>query len=82
MYSNWAFNPSTREAEADRFLNSRPARAIQRNPVSKKKKKKKRKRKEKKKWERCSFVAASSIIFLSLLSAAWSRTQLFGPYPR
>jgi hypothetical protein len=43
-----AFNPSTREAEADRFLNSRPARAIQRNPVSKKKKKKK-KGKEKKK---------------------------------
>lgn len=34
------------------------------------------------KWERCSFVAASLIIFLSLLSAAWSRTQLFGPYPR
>jgi hypothetical protein len=40
-----AFNPSTQEAEADRFLSSRPAwstkvssrtaRAIQRNPVSK-----------------------------------------------
>lgn len=26
--------------------------------------------------------AASSVIALSLLSAAWSRTQLFGPYPR
>ena len=31
-----AFNPSTREAEAGRFLSSRTARAIQRNPVSKK----------------------------------------------
>lgn len=29
-----------------------------------------------------SFVAASSVTSLSLLSAAWSRTQLFGPYPR
>jgi hypothetical protein len=46
-----AFNPSTREAEAGRFLSSRPAwyrvssrtaRAIQRNPFSKKKKKKKK----------------------------------------
>jgi hypothetical protein len=46
-----AFNPSTREAEAGRFLSSRPAwstkvssrtaRAIQRNPASKNKKKKK-----------------------------------------
>jgi hypothetical protein len=31
-----AFNPSTWEAEAGGFLISRPARAIQRNPVSKK----------------------------------------------
>jgi hypothetical protein len=30
-----AFNPSTREAEAGRFLSSRPARAIQRNLVLK-----------------------------------------------
>jgi hypothetical protein len=41
------FNPSTREAEADRFLvykvSSRTARAIKRNPVSKNQKKKKRK---------------------------------------
>jgi hypothetical protein len=47
-----AFNPSTQEAEAGRFLSSRPAwsykvssrtaRAMQRNPVSKKKKKKKK----------------------------------------
>jgi hypothetical protein len=47
-----AFNPSTREAEAGGFLSSRPAwstnvssrtaRAIQRNPVSKKQKKKKK----------------------------------------
>jgi hypothetical protein len=46
-----AFNPSTREAEAGRFLSSRPtwsrvssrtARAIQRNPAWKKKKKKKK----------------------------------------
>jgi hypothetical protein len=55
------FNPSTREAEAGGFLSSRPAwslvykvssrtaRAIQRNPVSKKKKKKKEKKKKKKK---------------------------------
>jgi hypothetical protein len=28
------FNPSTREAEAGRFLSLRTARAIQRNPVS------------------------------------------------
>jgi hypothetical protein len=39
-----AFNPSTRKAEAGGFLvykvSSRTARAIQRNPVSKKKKKK------------------------------------------
>ena len=32
-----AFNPSTQEAEAGRFLSSRTARAIQRNPVSGKK---------------------------------------------
>jgi hypothetical protein len=43
-----AFNPSTREAEAGRFLSSvcrvssRTARATQRNPVSEKKKKKKK----------------------------------------
>jgi hypothetical protein len=30
------FNPSTREAEAGRFLSSRTARATQKNPVSKK----------------------------------------------
>jgi hypothetical protein len=30
-----AFNPSTREAEAGGFLSSRPARALQRNPVTK-----------------------------------------------
>ena len=35
-----AFNPSTWEAEAGGFLSSRPARATQRNPVSKKQKKK------------------------------------------
>jgi hypothetical protein len=33
-----AFNPSTQEAEAGRFLSLRPAWAIQRNPVSKKQK--------------------------------------------
>jgi hypothetical protein len=33
------FNPSTWEAEAGGFLSSRTARAIQRNPVSKKRKK-------------------------------------------
>jgi hypothetical protein len=38
-----AINPSTREAEAVGFLSSRTARAIQRNPISKKKKKKERK---------------------------------------
>ena len=37
----YSFNPSTWEAEAGRFLSSRPAWATQRNPVSKKKKKKK-----------------------------------------
>jgi hypothetical protein len=42
-----AFNPRTWEAEAGRFLSSRTARAIQRNPVSKKKKKKKKKPKQK-----------------------------------
>jgi hypothetical protein len=60
-----AFNPSTREAEAGRFLSSRPAwstykvssrtaRAIKRNPVSKnqKKKKKEKKRKTEKKRKR------------------------------
>jgi hypothetical protein len=36
-----AFNPSTQEAEAGRFLSSRTARAIQRNPVLKKQKIKK-----------------------------------------
>jgi hypothetical protein len=34
-----AFNPSTWEAEAGRFLSSRPARAVQRNPVLKNKNK-------------------------------------------
>jgi hypothetical protein len=33
-----AFNPSTWQADADGFLSSRTARAVQRNPVSKKKK--------------------------------------------
>jgi hypothetical protein len=42
-----AFNPSTREAEVGGFLSSKPARATQRNPVSKnQKEKKKEKRKE------------------------------------
>jgi hypothetical protein len=36
-----AFNPSTWEAEAGRFLSSRTARVTQRNPVSKKTKGKK-----------------------------------------
>jgi hypothetical protein len=51
-----AFDPSTREAEAGGFLSSRPAwsssrtaRAIQRNPVSKKQKNKKTKKKNKQK---------------------------------
>jgi hypothetical protein len=35
-----AFNPSTWESEAGRFLSSRTARATQRNPVLRKKKKK------------------------------------------
>jgi hypothetical protein len=39
-----AFNPCTREAEAGGFLSSRPARAIQRNRVSKKQTKKKKKK--------------------------------------
>jgi hypothetical protein len=45
-----AFNPSTWEAEAGRFLSSKPAwstewdQAIQRNPVLKNQKKKKRKK--------------------------------------
>ena len=38
-----AFNPSTWEAEAGRFLSSRIARATQRNHVSKKQKKQKQK---------------------------------------
>jgi hypothetical protein len=46
------FNPSTWEAEAGRFLSSRPARAIQINPVLKKNEKKMKKRKEKKRKER------------------------------
>jgi hypothetical protein len=33
-----AFNPSTRETDTGGFLSSRTARAIQRNPVSKKSK--------------------------------------------
>jgi hypothetical protein len=41
-----AFNPSTREAEAGRFLSSRPAKAIQRNPVSKNNKKQKTKQQQ------------------------------------
>jgi hypothetical protein len=56
-----AFNPSTREAEAGRFLSLRPAwsrvssrtaRAIQRSPVFKIPKKKKRKKKEEKRKEK------------------------------
>jgi hypothetical protein len=45
-----AFNSSTQEAEAGRFLSSRPAwstaKSIQRNPVSKNQKKKKKKKKK------------------------------------
>jgi hypothetical protein len=40
-----AFNPSTREAEAGKFLSSRTARTTQRNPVSKNKKTKTNKQK-------------------------------------
>jgi hypothetical protein len=43
-----AFNPSTWEAEAGRFLSSRTARDTQRNSVLKNQKKKKRKEKQKK----------------------------------
>jgi hypothetical protein len=48
------FNPSTWEAEAGGFLSSRTARAIQRNPVSKKQNKTKqnKKKKKKKNWWR------------------------------
>jgi hypothetical protein len=53
------FDPSTWEAEAGGFLSlrvsSRIARAIQRNPVSKKKKRKKRKKEKKKKRRRFTF---------------------------
>ena len=49
-----AFDPSTWEAKVGEFLSSRPARATQRNPVTKKKKKKKKEkqRKEKKRKEK------------------------------
>ena len=52
-----AFNPSTQEAEAGRFLSSRSAwstiaRAIQRNPVSKKQKTNKQTKTKKRKEER------------------------------
>jgi hypothetical protein len=60
-----AFNPSTREAEAGRFLSSRPAlvykvnsrtsRAIQRNPVLKNQKEKKKKKKEKKERKKTQY---------------------------
>jgi hypothetical protein len=40
------FNPSTQEAEAGGFLSSRPARATQRNPVSKNQNKKTNKKKK------------------------------------
>jgi hypothetical protein len=42
-----SFNPSTREAEAGRFLSLRPARATLRNPVWKKQTKQKKKKKKK-----------------------------------
>jgi hypothetical protein len=42
----YTFNPSTWEAEAGRFLSSRPARLTQRNPVSELKKRKKKKKKK------------------------------------
>jgi hypothetical protein len=45
FYLAHTFNPSTREAEAGRFLSSRPAWSTQKNPVSKKTKKKKKKKK-------------------------------------
>ena len=44
-----AFDPSTWEAKVGEFLSSRPARATQRNPVTKKKKKKKKKKEKKRK---------------------------------
>jgi hypothetical protein len=43
-----AFNCGTWEAEAGEFLISRTARAIQRNPVSKKQKQKQKKKKKRK----------------------------------
>jgi hypothetical protein len=44
-----AFNPSIREAEAGRFLSSRPAWTTQRNPISQKKAKDKNKQTNKQK---------------------------------
>jgi hypothetical protein len=65
----YAFNPSTWEAEAGRFLSSRPAwstkssttaRAIQRNPVSKDQKKKKKNKKKKTSRSVSAFVNHSN----------------------
>jgi hypothetical protein len=47
-----AFNPSTQEAEAGGFLSSRPARAIQRNPVLKNKTKQNKTKQNKTKQNR------------------------------
>jgi hypothetical protein len=73
-----AFNPSTREAEAGRFLSSRPAwsksefvssrtaRATQRNPVSKNQKKKKKKRGGRRgKKEAWGFIPKCEFFFVS-----------------
>jgi hypothetical protein len=54
-----AFNPSTREAETGGFLSSRTARAIQRNPVSKKQKQTKKQNKNKSKKNHTSFTMPS-----------------------
>jgi hypothetical protein len=77
-----AFNPSSREAEAGRFLSSRPAwscefqvssrtaRAIQRNPVSKKQKQtNKQKNKNKKKKEKKEKKKRALITLPEVLSA-------------
>jgi hypothetical protein len=47
-----AFNPRTWEAEAGRFLSSRPARATKRNPALKKKKKNQKNKPQKNKKQK------------------------------
>jgi hypothetical protein len=89
-----AFNPSTREAEAGRFLSSRPA-GLQsefqdsqgyRETLSQKKRKKKEKKKQEKRKRKfysfyCKSVVAMTVFKCQLFPFSSQNFSVLSPYP-